>query len=292
MACHECETAQEREGANMDLTAEQRRFYAREGYLFLEALIPENEVDVLRLAAVAALAEDSPRRVLEKDGVTVRSVHGSHTTDDVFARLVRHPRLLGPARQLVGGDVHVYQFKINAKKGFGGDIWEWHQDFIFWHHEDGMPEPRVLTVTLFLDEVNEHNGPIILLPGSHQRGMIDVAGKGSAEGRYDSPAWVADLTADLDEYSLRPETIADLVHRCGTVAPTGPAGSVLLFDSNTVHGSAANVSPSDRKLLLIRYNSVENRLGDVANPRPEFVASRDYTPVLPLPDDSLLADAR
>jgi ectoine hydroxylase len=35
--------------------------------------------------------------------------------------------------------VYIYQFKINVKAAFGGDVWQWHQDYIFWRNEDGMP---------------------------------------------------------------------------------------------------------------------------------------------------------
>jgi hypothetical protein len=35
------------------------------------------------------------------------------------------------------------------------------------------------------------------------------------------------------------------------------------------------MSPHDRRLLLITYNSVDNVPEPVADPRPEFLASRD-----------------
>src|SRR5215472_9895784 len=158
----------------VSLTAQQRRFYADNGYLFIDRVFGTDDLDAIRAELPATFTEDSPRRVLERDGVTVRSVYGSHVHNALFARLVRHPALLGPARDLLGGDVHVYQFKINAKAAFRGDVWEWHQDFIFWHHEDGMPAPDVATFSLFLDEVTEFNGPLILVPGSHREGMIEV----------------------------------------------------------------------------------------------------------------------
>jgi L-proline 4-hydroxylase len=263
------------------LTAEQRRFYADRGYLFLERVFGAEDVDAIRAALPAVFAEESPRRVLERDGRTVRSVYGSHAHSPLFGRLVRHPALLNPARQLLGGDVHVYQFKINAKAAFRGDVWEWHQDFIFWHHEDGLPAPHVATFSLFLDDVTEFNGPLIVIPGSHGAGMIDIRAGDIPQGYEGSPAWISNLTADL-KYSLSPPVLAGLVRRHGMVAPKGPAGSVLVFDGNLAHGSNANMSPFDRTILLVTYNRVDNRPGDMAYPRPEFLASRDCTPLRPL----------
>ena len=46
--------------------------------------------------------EDTPKRVLEKERGIVRSVYGSHTTNKVFNYLSRHPRIVEPARQLLG----------------------------------------------------------------------------------------------------------------------------------------------------------------------------------------------
>jgi ectoine hydroxylase len=268
----------EREAGMGSLTAEQRRFYADSGYLLLESAFGPDDVAAIRAELPAVLAEDSPRRVLERDGRTVRSVYGSHDHNRLFARLVRHPALLRPARELLGGDVHVYQCKVNAKAAFRGDVWEWHQDFIFWHYEDGLPAPHVATFSVFLDDVTEFNGPLILVPGSHREGMIEVGAGAVPDGYEDRPDWISNLTADL-KYSLSPPVLAGLVERHGMVAPKGPAGSVLVFDGNLAHGSNANMSPFDRTILLVTYNRVDNRPGDVARPRPEFLASRDCTPL-------------
>lgn len=63
---------------------------------------------------------------------------------------------------------------------------------------------------------------------------------------------------------------------------TGPAGSALLFDSNIMHGSGNNITPFPRSNIFMVFNSVHNVLGEpygAGTPRPEFIASRDFTPV-------------
>ncbi len=138
---------------------------------------------------------------MEKDGCTVRSVYGSHTSNECFQQLVRSDKVLEPAQQLVGSDLYTYQFKINAKAVFGGDLWEWRQDFIFWHKEDGMPEPRVTNVVIFLDDVNDVNGPLFLVPGSHHEGLIDPFPAGADKNEHalgldayrTSPSWISNL---------------------------------------------------------------------------------------------------
>jgi ectoine hydroxylase len=182
----------------MCLTDEQLKTYHDTGYLFLSELFSRAEVDAMKAELPVVFAENTPRRVLEKGGDIVRSVYGSHTTNEVFRRLSRHPRIVEAALQILESDVYVYQFKINAKAAFGGDTWEWHQDYVFWRKEDSMPEARVVNVVVFLDEVNEFNGPLLLIPGSQEEGMIDIAARQGVPSAYsNSPKWIRSLTCDV-----------------------------------------------------------------------------------------------
>ena len=271
----------------MRLTPEQLTSYERDGYLFLPELFSPQEVEVMNRQLPELFADRSERRVVEKGSGAVRSVYGSHSTNEVFRRLAHHPRLVEPALQILRNPVYIYQFKINAKVAFLGDVWEWHQDYIFWQREDGVPAPELVTLSVFLDEVTEFNGPLLLVPGSHQAGVIEPPPKeGIPEGYEGSPDWIANLMADL-KYSVDKDSLSRLVDRGGIVAPKGPAGSVLFFHPNLVHGSVPNLSPHDRKIVLVTYNRVDNLPSFRENPRPEFLVSRDFTPVQPLADNAL-----
>ena len=275
----------------MQLTPEQLDSYRRDGYLLLPELFSQDEVEVMRSQLPALFAEDSERRVVEKGSGVVRSVYGSHKTSDVFQRLTRHPRLVEPAMQILGHQVYVYQFKINAKIAFLGDVWEWHQDYIFWQREDGVPRADLVTISVFLDEVTEFNGPLLMVPGSHEEGVIDPGRTGGVPQGYEgSPDWIANLTADL-KYSVDKASLTRLVDRTGIVAPKGPAGSVLFFHPNTVHGSVPNLSPYDRKIVLVTYNRVDNLPTFQEKQRPEFLVSRDFTPIQPLAESELRVSA-
>jgi len=48
------------------------------------------------------------------------------------------------------------------------------------------------------------------------------------------------------------------------------------------------MSPWDRYSVFITYNSIENTLIEIDNPRPEFLAQRDFIPVKTLSDNALL----
>ena len=278
----------------MLLSKEQLKRYEDEGFLFLPECLSPREVDAMKSELPAIFGESSPRRVVEKDGM-VRSVYGSHLSNDVFHRLTRHPRLVEPAMQVLKSQVYVYQFKINAKKAFGGDNWEWHQDYIFWRKEDGMPSARVTSIVIYLDDVTEFNGPLFLIPASHKEGVIDVSPRDQDpsqdirrhETYRESPNWIANLTTKL-RYSLDRGIVGEMIEKHGIVAPKGPRGSVLLMDGNTIHGSPSNISPFDRAVVIVTFNSVENIPPPVSNPRPEFLSNRHPSPIEPLAIDSLL----
>ena len=86
-----------------------------------------------------------------------------------------------------------------------------------------------MNVAVFLGEVNEFNGPLMFIPGSHKLGVFD-AQHDMATTSY--PLWTIDH-----------DTIRKLVERGGIVAPKGPAGSMILFHSCLVHASTSNLSP-------------------------------------------------
>jgi L-proline 4-hydroxylase len=265
----------------MQLTDRQSQEFAERGYLLVSSLFTADEVDVMRAEMPVLMADDSPRRVLEKDQQTVRALHGCHQVNEVFRRLAAHPRILEPARQILGSAVYVHQFKINVKAAFAGDVWRWHQDFIFWRKEDGMQAPRAVNAIVFLDDVTEFNGPLYLVPGSQSVGMIDVDPLAAPDR-----SWRASFAADL-KYTVTREMLDDLVGRFGLVSPKGPSGSVLFTHCNLVHGSPPNMSPTDRRLAIVTYNSVDNPLLPVEHPRPGFLVARDFTPINPLDDDTL-----
>ena len=158
----------------MKLTTEQLQRFEREGYLFFPSLFSPEEVKVLTDEVPALYAQRRPENVREKDSDAVRTNFAAHLYSEPYAKLARHPRMVEPIVQLFGEDVYMHQFKINGKQAFDGDVWQWHQDYGTWANDDLMPSARAMNVAIFLDEVNEFNGPLMFIPGSHQQGVLDA----------------------------------------------------------------------------------------------------------------------
>jgi len=256
----------------MKLTPQQLEQFDRDGYLFFNSLFTKQEVKALTDEVPSIYAQRRPENVREKTGDVVRTNFAAHMYSYPFAKLARHPRMVEPIVQLFGEDVYMHQFKINGKMAFDGDVWQWHQDYGTWLNDDQMPEARAMNVAIFLDEVNEFNGPLMFIPGSHKLGVLDAAHDLSTTSY---PLWV-----------ISNEVIKKLVDRGGMVAPKGPAGSMILFHGCLVHASTSNLSPWNRTSVYLSLCAVSNHIRRFK--RPGYIAHRDFAPIKCLPDDCLL----
>jgi len=268
----------------MKLSGKYLSDYNDNGYILLENALSSDDVSELLRACDEVFCQDRPERILETHSNAVRSIYAPHAFHETFKRLADHVLVVGPAAQILEDEVYIYQYKINAKLAFDGEIWEWHQDYIFWLNEDGMPQPRAINVCVLLDEVHEFNGPMIFLPGSQREGVIDETRMNESQNPLaGNEGWKSNVSAKLT-YALNRQTVARLVTRYGMVAPKGAAGSILLFHPNVVHSSAPNMSPFNRRIVMVTFNSMSNPLPDQHNPRPSFLAARNAPPARPLYD--------
>ncbi|HQT59755.1 MAG TPA: phytanoyl-CoA dioxygenase family protein [Acidiphilium sp.] len=254
----------------MKLTQQQIEDFHREGWLFLPELFSPEEVALLKCESEAIYREHRPEVWREKNGAP-RTAFAAHTYNEAFGTLGAHPRLIGPVEQIFGEQVYMHQYKINAKAAFTGEVWQWHQDYGTWKRDDGMLEPRAINISVFLDEVMPINGPLLLVPRSHNAGDL--------EARHDVE------TTSYPLWTLDEATVSRLVAEGGIVAPTGKPGGVLMFHGNLVHGSAGNITPYPRRIVYLTLNAVSNHIRTPT--RPEFIAHQDFAPIVPVADDAL-----
>ena len=263
----------------MKLTSDQIAAFERDGFLFFPSLFSPAEMKPLIDEVPRLFVMDRPENVREKGSTAVRTNFAAHLYSRPFATLARHPRMVEPVQQLLDEAVYMHQFKVNGKAAFDGDVWQWHQDYGTWLADDLMPAPRAMNVAIFLDDVNEFNGPLMFIPGSHHLGALP-AGHDTQTTSY--PLW-----------TIGNDNIAELVdkaggRRGGIVAPKGPAGSMIMFHSCLVHASSSNLSPFHRVAVYLSLCAVSNHIR--RHKRVEYIAHRDFTPIDCLPDDCLRKD--
>ena len=253
--------------------------YERDGFLWFEGFFSRERVEPFfdELAAMARDPQlmDSEQVILDPESGELRSVFAMHELSERFDRLTRDPRILGMVEQLLGSGVYIHQSRINDKYGFQGSGFNWHSDFETWHSEDGMPRMRAVSASIMLTDNNEFNGPLMLIPGSHQYFVPTV--EPTPEAHWTQSLQVQRVGVPQQAHLQR------LANQGGIVAPKGPPGSLLLFECNTLHASNRNMSPWPRSNLFFVYNSVENRLQRPAGgtaPRPQYLGERRSMPAL------------
>lgn len=253
--------------------------FERDGFWVAPSLLNPSEVEALTDALEAwrkePLGDVSDGVIRERGSQEQRSLFALHERDDVLGEVMRHPLLVGAARQILGGDVYVHQSRLNLKPAFGGAGFSWHSDFETWHAEDGMPRMRALSASVFLTENHAWNGPLMLLPGSH-RHFVSSPSLTPADH----------YKASLVEQSIGTpgnDALRALFADAGRIElALGGPGTVVFFECNTMHASTTNLSPMPRKNLFVCYNAVDNALVEpfgAGHPRPGFLANRDFTPI-------------
>lgn len=251
----------------MRLTDDQIATFHEQGVLALPSVFSDDEVEAMLDRLPRLFSERVAANFREKSSDVVRTAMALHLRDELFARLVRDPRLVVPAQQLLGDDqLYIQQAKVNAKQAFTGEQWQWHYDFATHHREDGVPEPLALNLHIFLDEVTEFNGPLVFIPGSHLDGP--------------APTTLDVVSTSYPLWTVGPEVVGPLAERGGLYCPKGPAGTVLIFGDSLVHGSPPNMSPWDRRIFSLILNPVSNR--QTAFGRPDHQHHVDFSPVVPL----------
>ena len=159
--------------------------------------------------------------------------------------------------QLLGGQVYMHQYKVNAKAAFDGEVWQWHQDYGVWQRDDEMPEPRAMNIAVFLEEVTAANGPLLFIPKSHKRGVFE-AGHDLEGTSY--PLWTLDR-----------ETVARLADEGGIVGADRTAGG-----RRAVSWQSGARQPAEHQPVAARHRVSQPVRGE--QPHPPIQAPRVYRP--------------
>lgn len=235
----------------MFLTKEQLKEYDTKGFLAFPDLFTKEEVAALQKDA-EVLA--TPKRghpdanVVEKDGSTLRAAWAPEIDSPACKAAYRLPRLLGRVKEIMGNDIYLYQSRLNYKRAFTGDVFQWHQDSQAWS-VDGVPRHGhrdILSILIMLDDTfDEKCGPLQFLPGSHKLGVI--------------PPYYDTETTSYALHMVDDDTMSRMRKAYDTYTCFGPAGTVVIFAGTLIHGSSKNTSSQSRRNLYFAYNQLTNK---------------------------------
>jgi len=159
---------------------------------------------------------------------------------DELAMLVRHPAIGATAAALSGAaGIRLWHdqllYKPPARSG-GSSLVGWHTDRQYWQ---SCSSDKMLTAWVGFHDVDENNGAVAFLPGSH-RWDIDGLDFFSQDA--------AGLTAAITAQGFDPTPYVPRMRR----------GQVSFHHCRTVHGSSANLSAAPRRSLAIHLQPVDN----------------------------------
>lgn len=217
--------------------------YREQGYLVVRDVLSRDEVSELR--RVTEEFVERARSVTTHDDVydledshsarepRVRRIKTPHQWHPTYARMVSHPNILAILQKLWGPSIRFDVSKLNLKAaGYGAPV-EWHQDWAFYPHTND----DLAAIGIMMDDVDEENGALMVIPGSHKGPILDHHAEGVFCGAMDPSKGEVDYGA--------------------AVPLTGRAGSITIHHVRTVHGSATNSSGRPRRLLLHQYRAAD-----------------------------------
>ena len=236
------------------------------GFCVVKNVISHNKIIEINKCVERLSVERSEGVTFEKDGKSIRAIHGLHLNESLFEELFCE-------KSFLNSGCYVHQSKLNFKKAMTGEAWPWHQDFIFWKNGDGIEQPKLLNVAIFLSDVEMLHGPLCFIPKSHKFGNL-------CERYVSETDWEHDLANNLS-YQINSDVLKSLIKENEVSFITGSAGDIVFFDSLVAHSSTGNLSPFDRPILIVTYNSVCNLpKPSLGKNRPEFLCAHETRPLL------------
>lgn len=220
--------------------------YNRDGYLVVEDCVDADTLAALR-AGIDRITDDPdslPKNLrghvqLERDyiakqpqyndlnieqvGNAVRNIMELPKFDAVFADFLLHEPLLDVLEAVFeSSEFHFHNYKCIIKAPRVSSQFRWHRDLPYLEHST----TNLVTAMVCLDPMTEENGATVVMPGSHR----DVEGRRTNHG-------------DMD---IAEKDLPDMPR----VTVTCPAGSVVLFHVNILHGGGANRSDIPRRNVI------------------------------------------
>ena len=223
------------------LTDAQVADYERDGYVVIPDVISPD--DIAELQAVTNEFVEKSRTVTEHTDVF--DLEPAHTAEKpllrrlktpekwhaTYARMVRHPTILSALEDLWGTGIRYQGSKLNMKTAGYGSSLEWHQDWAFYPHTN----QDLAVVGIMIDDIDEENGAMMIVPRSHQGPIEDHSYDGVFTGGIDPKKASADFSQ--------------------AISVCGKAGSMSIHHVRAIHGGPANRSNRDRRYFLLQYTA-------------------------------------
>ncbi len=222
------------------ISSRNRALFAREGYMILERVIPDDMLQMLREECAYFIGYMDARMdagLVSSEALSQRRkryfVNNRYRFSPRLWRFIYSDLMARVCRATIGEDAYLFNEQWVVKGAEQGMKFSWHQDSGYVKFMDpDTDHPPYLTCWCALDPVDENNGTIYLMPHS----------QGGTRGR------IIDHTRD----PLTNDLIGYTGERPG-IAIEVPAGSIVAFSSYNLHSSGTNTTQAMRRVYLPQY---------------------------------------
>ena len=239
-------------GSGYRLSSEQVSDFRRDGYLVLEDVVTEAELQSIEPVVDAFVAGEVPD--MGRDSCDMSSPYGRpfeewNIVNALLPRVYRpelrnnvyERRAASIGKQLLGEGATLDYDQILAKRpGRAGAIFAWHQDLGYW--PTNTPDTKTVTCSLALDDATAENGCLQVVPGSQREALLRrhrAVFRADGAGPRDT---AHTLSVELDAE----DRVVDLPVR---------RGGVTVHDERIVHGSPGNASDRWRRTYVVAFRS-------------------------------------
>lgn len=214
------------------LTPEQIRRFNEKGYISPLDVFGDEE------AAFHRAYFDRLMEKTEAAGWNSYSINGWHNHCEGVHDLVTEPRILDYVSDLLGEDLICWGTHYFCKTPGDTKRVSWHQDASYWP----LTPSKTVTVWLAIDDADEENGAMKVIPGSHRHGQIEFE-----QSSPDERNVLNQTVHGADKYGDSP------------VSLVMKAGQMSLHADLLLHGSEPNPSMRRRCGLTMRFVPPEVR---------------------------------
>ncbi|HZS14569.1 MAG TPA: phytanoyl-CoA dioxygenase family protein [Candidatus Dormibacteraeota bacterium] len=222
------------------VSEQQRRQFVDEGWFLLESVIPQEHLELLRAELQSGI--EAVDRHMDELGTDVWDIShrgrryfigNVHQTQPRVNEFLFSDLMADVCRATLGGDVWHFFNQYVVKAAEVGMTFEWHQDSGYVAKVKSTPHLPYLSCWCTLDDVDEDNGTVYLLPFS-RAGSREVADHRRLAGSNDLLGYFGDDPG---------------------VPVIAPAGSIAVFSSVLFHRSGPNRTGAPRRVYLAQYSA-------------------------------------
>lgn len=225
---------------SVGLDAQQIAHFREHGYLVGLPVFSTDEMDRVNQELPEILN-------LLQPGESTKEIREWHESSRYLFDICMDSRILDYVESLLGANFYMWASNFFIKEPGSPETVSWHQDAYYWP----LTPAESLTAWIAFDDVDEQNGAMQVIPGSHRRGTVEHRRQ---EGDIDS---VLSLEADVGGFDL--STVVSIPLKCGNVS---------LHDNNLLHASPANLSDRRRAGFTVRFSP--NRVKADLRVNPHF----------------------